>query len=193
MLNCPIAGLGTIIPASVSGQMLEITGVGEPRIVTKQGRRTWLAHGAVAVALAVGGCGTSSPFSSASSTELTFINASQTWDLDKNGTVTCDEWKQYATSSFKQADGNGDGALDAQEWSVMVASDRLFETAGLSYYDANADGKVTLDELANKPNTAFALLDKNKDCQIGHDEAVTMHSVVRAKTKDLTDPTKDDK
>ena len=94
--------------------MLEITGVGEPRNVAKQGWRNWLASGAVAAALAVGGCGTSSPFSSASSTELTFINASQTWDLDKNGTVTCDEWKQYATSSFKQADGNGDEQNNAR-------------------------------------------------------------------------------
>ncbi|MCC7253570.1 EF-hand domain-containing protein, partial [Hyphomicrobium sp.] len=84
-----------------------------------------LLPGAVA-----GGCASSSnPFSNTSDFDRTFIAAAQTWDLDKNGSVSCEEWTRYVSTEFRQADGNGDGALDAEEWKKMVASDRLFEVA----------------------------------------------------------------
>lgn len=124
------------------------------------------------------------PFSSTSNFDVTFVNASQTWDLDKNGTTTCDEWKQYSGGELRQADADADGALNDQEWAVMAKSDRLFETAGLSYYDANGDGKVTAEELTGKQNPAFRMLDRNGDCQIAHDEKATVYSNVRVKEKD---------
>lgn len=141
---------------------------------------------ALVAGLAAGVTGCSSvklPFSSASDTDVTFVNASQTWDLDRNGVVTCDEWKQYAAGALRQADGNGDGALDATEWAVMASSDRLFDTAGLSYHDSNGDGKVTVDELTGKQNPAFRMLDKNNDCQIAHDEKAIVYSNVKVKDK----------
>jgi hypothetical protein len=144
----------------------------------------WTVSGLAAAALALAGCSSSSPFGSASNTEVTFVNASQTWDLDKNGTTTCDEWKQYASGELRQADSNGDGALDASEWAVMAKTDKLFDTANLGYYDGNGDGKVSADELTGKPNAAFKLLDKNNDCQIAHDEKATVYSNVKVKSKD---------
>lgn len=117
-------------------------------------------------------------------TDVTFVNASQTWDLDKNGVIACDEWKQYASGELRAADGNGDGALDATEWAVMSNTDKLFVTAGLGYYDNNGDGKVTTEELTNKPNPAFKMLDRNNDCQIAHDEKATVYSNVKVKSKD---------
>ena len=62
-----------------------------------------------------GGCasGISNPFKNTSDFDRTFIAAAQTWDLDKNGTVACDEWVRYISTEFRQADTNGDGALDA--------------------------------------------------------------------------------
>ena len=67
----------------------------------------------------------------------------------------------------------------------MARNDRLFSTANLSYYDANNDGKVTIEELTGKQNLAFKLLDKNNDCQIGHDEKVNVYSVAKPKEKEV--------
>lgn len=131
---------------------------------------------------------TSSPFASTSNVDRTFIGAAQTWDLDKNASVTCDEWKQYAGSALREADGNGDGALTADEYAVMANTDRLFAIADLKYYDGNSDSKVTVDELSNKQNRAFALLDKNNDCQIDRGETVQVVAVEKKKV-DSSAPT----
>jgi hypothetical protein len=125
----------------------------------------------------------STPFGSASDFDRTFIGAAQTWDLDKNGSVSCDEWKKYALTEFKEADGNGDGALDAQEFERMAKSDRLFEVANLAYYDMNGDGRVSTDEITSKPNLAFKLLDKNGDCQIDRNETVQIVGSEKPKEK----------
>lgn len=143
---------------------------------------TCLALGAGLIA---GGCASSSPFSKTSDFDRTFISAAQTWDLDKNGSVSCDEWVQYVTQSFREADVNGDGALDAEEWKKLVANDRLFEVANISYYDANGDGRVTLEEMTGKQNIAFKLLDRNGDCQIDRTEAVQVHGVDKVKAKEI--------
>jgi hypothetical protein len=126
----------------------------------------------------------SNPFSNASDNDRTFIAAAQTWDLNKDGSVACDEWKQYVTSAMREADANGDSALDATEWPTLVKGDRLFEVATLSYYDSNNDGKSTADEISNKPNRAFALLDKNGDCQIDRTETVQVHNVDKPKAQE---------
>ncbi|HEX2840637.1 EF-hand domain-containing protein [Hyphomicrobium sp.] len=143
---------------------------------------TCLALGA---GLMTGGCASSSPFGKASDFDRTFISAAQTWDLDKNGSVSCDEWAQYVAQSFREADVNGDGALDAEEWKKLVANDRLFEVANLSYYDANGDGRVTVEEMTGKQNIAFKLLDRNGDCQIDRTEAVQVHGVDKVKAKEI--------
>jgi len=130
------------------------------------------AMAALAGVLLLAGC-SSSPFgSNTSDFDRTFIGAAQTWDLDKNSSVTCDEWKQYTATLLKENDANGDGALDQQEFRSVVRSDRLFEVANVSYFDLNSDGRVSLEEFSGKPNRAFALLDKNGDCQIDRTETV---------------------
>ena len=131
---------------------------------------------------------TGSPFSSSSNVDRTFIGAAQTWDLDKNASVSCDEWKQYAGMALREADANGDGALTADEYGVMAKTDRLFTVADLKYYDANSDGKVSLDEMTNKQNRAFNLLDKNSDCQIDRGETVQVVAVEKKKV-DSSAPT----
>lgn len=133
----------------------------------------------------VAGCATGggNPFAKSNDFERTFIAAAQTWDLDKNGSVGCDEWASYVQTEFRQADVNGDGALDSEEWLKLARSDRLFDTANLSYYDANGDGKVTLDEMTGKQNVAFKLLDRNGDCQIDRTESVVVMGVDKGKSK----------
>jgi Ca2+-binding EF-hand superfamily protein len=146
-------------------------------------RRAWLL-GAAAAALVVCGCSSApsissigSPFGSSSSVDRTFVSAAQTWDFDKDGTVTCDEWKNYLTSLVRESDGNGDGALDDSEFEKMAKTDRLFTVADRSYYDASGDGKVTLEEMTGKQNAAFKQLDKNNDCQIDRNETVRVLQV----------------
>jgi hypothetical protein len=132
---------------------------------------------AVAVAAAVlAGCagGPKGPLDSASAVEREFALAAVTWDLNKDGNVTCDEWKQYATGLFREADANRDGILTAEEYAVLARRDRLFDYVGLAYFDANADGRLSLSELIDKPNAAFTLLDKNRDCVLTRDERVHM-------------------
>lgn len=93
-----------------------------------------------------------------------------TWDLNHDGDVTCEEWKGYATTLFREADANRDSLLTREEFAVLARTDRLFETVGFDYFDANADGRLTLAEFVDKPNPAFTILDKNGDCRIGPDE-----------------------
>jgi Ca2+-binding EF-hand superfamily protein len=122
---------------------------------------------------ALSGCaGNKNPLASASPVEREFVMAETTWDLNHDGSVTCEEWKQYAASLFREADANRDGALSREEFAAMGRRDRLFETAGFAYFDADRDGRITEAELTEKPNPAFALLDKNGDCVISPEEVV---------------------
>lgn len=140
-------------------------------------------------ALAAGGCssfgGGGNPLASTSDFDRTFISAAQTWDLNKDGEVTCEEWIQYLGIMFREHDANGDGVLDAEEYAAMAKSDRLFEVAKLPYYDANKDGKVTLEEMTGTHNVAFKLLDRNQDCRIDRTEAVQVHDAVQPKPKEV--------
>ena len=113
------------------------------------------------VLAAQGACttGTKAPIESASPIEKEFIAAVVTWDLNHDGDVTCDEWKRYVADLFREADANHDGVLTREEFAVMARRDRLFETAGFAYFDASGDGRLTLAEIADKPNPAFTILD----------------------------------
>lgn len=157
--------------------------------VVTRGRGPMKSAAVSVLVLALAGCGggmpsimtTGSPFTNASNVDRTFIGAAQTWDLDKNAVVTCDEWKQYSGTLLRESDTNGDNALAADEFAKMAKSDRLFDMADLKYYDGNGDGKVTADELTGRPNRAFQLLDKNGDCQIARDESAQVVQVEKAK------------
>lgn len=141
----------------------------------------------VCMAMFASGCGGNpfsgggSPFSKASNHELLFVSAAPTWDLDKNNAVTCEEWQRYTTELHAEGDANQDGSLTVEEYKTVIKADRLFETADHAYFDANKDGKVALQEMTSKPNPAFAILDKNKDCQIGSNEIVQTRQVQQLK------------
>ena len=99
-------------------------------------------------------------------TDRVFLSAAGGWDRNRDGVVTCDEWKAYATELFNAADANHDGSLDRTEYAKIVSTDRMFQTVEFGYYDANGDGKVERTEFVDKPNRAFALLDKNNQCKL---------------------------
>ena len=157
----------------------------------KQRWQCALTAAAIVPAIVFGGCSTGggNPFAKTNDFDRTFIGAAQTWDLDKNGSVSCDEWVQYVTTEFRAADANGDGLLDADEHQKMVKSDRLFEVANIAYYDTNGDGRLSVEEMTGKQNIAFKLLDRNGDCQIDRTETVQVHGVDQVKAKDMAPDT----
>jgi hypothetical protein len=117
---------------------------------------------ALGVLAAVAGCsGSSIP-----DTDRVFLSAAGGWDRNRDSVVTCDEWKAYAAELFDAADANRDGILDRTEYSKIITTDRMFETVDFKYYDANGDGKVARTEFVDKPNRAFALLDKSNECKL---------------------------
>jgi hypothetical protein len=136
----------------------------------------------LALVAGAGGCATqdssSSSQGSASAIDGVFVSAATTWDVNRDGQVTCEEWKQYAGGLFAGADANKDGALSRQEFAAMARVDRLFAIANFEYFDGNGDGKVTSAEVVDKPNPAFRLLDKNSDCVIGQNEKARERSSV---------------
>ena len=81
---------------------------------------TAVAPVAAALGLILGGCQSSSPFASASGLELTFISAAQTWDLNKDNVVTCDEWKAYSTQAFREGDANGDRVVSGADFTIWA-------------------------------------------------------------------------
>jgi hypothetical protein len=114
--------------------------------------------------IALAGCSSSS--SSLGEVDRVFLSAAGSWDRNRDGIVTCDEWKSYAGELFGAADANGDGFVDRVEYATIVNTDRMFQTVEFAYYDTNGDGKLDRAEFIDKPNRAFALLDKTNTCQL---------------------------
>jgi hypothetical protein len=120
---------------------------------------------AVILALSAVGCGSSAP-GLKEGMDGAFIRAAATWDLNHDGNVTCDEWKQYMAGLFKEVDTNRDGKLTPDEFAKLARIDRLFEMATMDYYDPGHKGYVTMDDFASRPNPAFEELDKEHTCVI---------------------------
>ena len=120
---------------------------------------------ALAFALAAAGCGSTSP-GLKEGVEGAFIRAAATWDLNHDGNVTCDEWKQYAASVFNEADVKHEGKLTRDGFARLAKIDRLFLTANFEYFDTDKKGFVTLQDITGKPNPAFTELDKENTCVI---------------------------
>lgn len=146
----------------------------------------WFALAGIVVV--AGGCSggpkISNPLSSANNNELLFVSAAPTWDMNKDNTVSCQEWKQYTAELFQTADGNSDGVLTAEEYEGVIKQDRLFQVATMSFFDSNKDGKLTAQEMADTPNPAFKILDRDKNCEIARNELVHTRQVQNAKKAD---------
>jgi Ca2+-binding EF-hand superfamily protein len=131
----------------------------------------------VALALATGACSTS-PYGSLPETDGVFLVAAGSWDRDKDGVVTCEEWKAYATELFNGGDANRDEALAPAEYATLSVNDKMFERLRFEYWDANRDGRITRAEFIDKPNPAFVLLDKTNDCRLTATELTGGRSIM---------------
>ncbi len=104
--------------------------------------------------------------SSLGDVDRVFLSAAGSWDTNRDGIVTCEEWKAYANDLFNGADANHDGFVERTEYAKIISTDRMFQTVDLSYYDADGDNKLSRAEFVEKPNRAFVLLDKTNQCQL---------------------------
>lgn len=134
--------------------------------MTTTKRTLRLAQGAGAVSLMAMLLGACSSGASLGDVDRVFLSAAGNWDTNRDGVVTCDEWRAYAGELFDSADANHDGFVERTEYVKIISTDRMFQTVDLSYYDADGDGKLTRAEFVDKPNRAFALLDKSNECKL---------------------------
>ncbi len=132
---------------------------------TKETRNTMLrTRGAAAAVGLLAVLLTACSGSSLGEVDRVFLSAAGNWDRDRDGAVTCLEWKQYAGELFDSADANRDGFVDRTEYASIISTDRMFQTVDVSHYDSNGDNKLTRAEFVDKPNRAFELLDKSNSC-----------------------------
>jgi Ca2+-binding EF-hand superfamily protein len=123
--------------------------------------------GLAVAGLAVGAC-SSIPSLSGGPSEIDriFLVAAGNWDRNKDGIVSCDEWKAYATELMDGADPGRKGHMTPEDWLKVTAVDKMFETVDFKYYDKNSDGKVDRAEFVERPNRAFEMADRDKNCQL---------------------------
>jgi hypothetical protein len=116
-----------------------------------------------------------------------FVSWAAIWgDPNHEGVYTCEQWRQYATRVFNEADRNHDGYLDAQEFEAVRKADPMFKDADIGYFDDNRDGRVSRSEFVDKPNPLFARYDKKGTCRVTLDDIVDLLS-----PKEKTRPERD--
>ena len=91
-------------------------------------------------------------------------------DPKGEGVYTCEQWKQFATKTFNEADRNHDGYVDAQEFEAIRKAHAMFKDADLGYFDDNRDGRLSRGEFVDKPNPLFARYDKKGSCRVTLDD-----------------------
>jgi hypothetical protein len=131
-------------------------------------KRCRLSAPVILGALLMAGCSSSMPSLTGGPSEAdrVFLMAPGNWDRNKDGVVTCDEWKAYAAELFDIGDAQRKGHLTPEDWNRITAVDKMFVTVDFKYYDKNGDGKVDRAELIDRPNRAFELADRDKNCQL---------------------------
>jgi EF hand len=124
--------------------------------------------GCAALGLALAACSNTMPSLTGgpSESDRVFLMAAGNWDRNKDGVVTCDEWKAYAEELFGIGDVERKGYLTPQDWTRITAIDKMFETVDFKYYDRNGDGKVDRAEFVERKNRAFELADRDSNCQL---------------------------
>jgi hypothetical protein len=105
-----------------------------------------------------------------SSVDPFLVWATDWGDPKGEGVYTCEQWKQYATKTFNEADRNHDGYVDAQEFEAIRKAHAMFKNADLGYFDDNRDGRISRGEFVDKPNPLFVRYDKKGTCRVTLDD-----------------------
>ncbi|WP_426609660.1 EF-hand domain-containing protein [Bradyrhizobium sp. McL0616] len=127
------------------------------------------------ICLTVGWFATAGPFALAQSApppaqDGLLKSGPPTWDANRDGIFTCDEWKGFADRIFTLADRNRDGKLDKTEFATVQKADAALADADFGYFDENQDGKIARKEFVDKPSAFIVRFDRDGDCRVTGDE-----------------------
>jgi len=133
----------------------------------------------LAAASLAAGCSSASSSSgpAISDVDKSFLRGISSYDQNRDGTVTCEEWRAAAGGLFGKANRSGNGVMTEAEFANLAATDRTFLVANFKYYDANGDGKVDRKEFVERPNPAFGFADKDGDCRLNEPELLTVRNL----------------
>lgn len=112
-------------------------------------------------------------------------------DADSNGGVSFDEFFAVASKRIIEADKDGNGSITVAEVLEQMG-DRGSERRAnrmISSLDINEDGAVTTDELRNRMEKRFAMMDRNDDGEIQEKEMPKRGKKGKKDKKDRGDKT----
>lgn len=95
-------------------------------------------------------------------------------DANKDGKVTKEEREAFRGNLFTSADSNKDGALDSAELAAhMRARSKQMIEKRFAAFDANRDGRLTLDEFPGRAKQRMWRTDANTDGAVTKAEMAT--------------------
>lgn len=103
-------------------------------------------------------------------------------DTNHDGRVSRDEFIARRNSRFVELDRNHDGVISAADFPRLMAfaAAKAKMDALIIGADADHDGKVTRQELANAPTTMFDMADANHDGFVDQSELSAFRANARA-------------
>ena len=93
-------------------------------------------------------------------------------DADSNGSVTFVEFSKPMLDRFNEADANDDGLVSADEIAEVIEGRRAERMANrmIERFDIDGDEQVSAEELQNRQEKMFALMDRDDSGAITEDE-----------------------
>jgi len=135
--------------------------------------------------LAAAGTGFEADSRSSARPNDVIVSSAPFWDANHDGVYTCEEWTRYVTGVFNDADRDGSGDLDPDEFARVRKLGSPFESTELLYFDtAPFDGRLSRAEFVHRKGAFFLRFDRNESCRVTTAEM----NAVRARTEKFKGP-----
>jgi hypothetical protein len=84
-------------------------------------------------------------------------------DVNGDGALSRDEYRNVQAAQWPQVDRNGDGFLTVDDFPRIAAGRARTQLAEISYLDANGDGRISQSEFVDGEAPLFRRADGNGD------------------------------